>query len=147
MFSGVAPFPIIIAKNSSAKEVYGVELGRDCCKYAVENVKRNKLADRVKIVQGDVRKVVPKLNLTFDRIVMARPNLIDSFLDVVFKVVKKRTMIHYYGFYHENEKDKLRELILSEASKFGLKVKILRVVKAGDIGARKFRYRADIRIL
>ena len=150
MFSGVGPFSIVIAKNSNASEVYSVELGKECCKYAVENVKRNKLIGVVKVVQGDVRKVVgkgKKVSGTFDRIVMTRPNLFDSFLDVAFKVCKKGTVIYYYGFYLEEEKVKIKELIETESKKAGKKVKILRVVKAGDIGARKFRYRVDFKTL
>ena len=150
MFAGVGPFPIVIGKHSNASEVFSVELGRDCCKYALDNVKRNKLIDKVKVVQGDVRRVIGPGRIvsgTFDRIVMARPNLVDGFLDVAFSVSRKGTVIHYYGFYFEEDVSKLKELILSEALKAGKRVKILRVVKAGDIGARKFRYRADLRVL
>ena len=147
MFGGVAPFAIVIAKTRKPKEVISVELGKECNKYAVENVKRNKLRDVVTCVQGDVRKRVPALQGMFDRIVMARPNLKDSFLDVVFKKIKKNGMIHYYGFYPESEIDNLSELIYEEAKKAKKKIKILRIKKAGDIGVRKFRYRADVKAL
>ena len=50
MFGGVAPFAIVIAKLSKAKEVFSVELGRECSKYALENTKRNKLKN-VYIIQ------------------------------------------------------------------------------------------------
>ncbi len=149
MFGGVAPFAIVIGKHSNAKEIVSVELGKESSRYALENVKRNKLLDVVKVVQGDVRKVIgrgKKVSGVFDRIVMARPNLEDSFLDVAFRVCKKGTIIHYYGFYLEEDVEKLKELILSEAVDVGKKVKILRVVKAGDIGTRKWRYRADVKI-
>src|SRR3989344_4513695 len=115
MFAGVGPFPIVIGKHSKSSEVFSVELGRDCCKYALENVRRNKLIDKVKIVQGDVRRVIGanrKVSGKFDRIVMARPNLSDSFLDVAFSLCKKGTVIHYYGFYFEEDVDKLNELSL-----------------------------------
>ncbi|MEK6908863.1 MAG: class I SAM-dependent methyltransferase family protein [Nanoarchaeota archaeon] len=147
MFAGVGPFSIVIGKSSKASEVYSVELGKDASKYALENVKRNKLIGKVHVVQGDVRRVIgkgKKVSGNFDRILMTRPNLEDSFLDVAFRVTKKGTIIHYYGFYLEDEVDKLNELIINEAFRAGKKVKILRIVKAGDIGARKFRYRADI---
>lgn len=147
MFGGVAPFAIVIGKIAKPFRVVSVELGRECNKYAIENVKRNKLQDIVEIVSGDVRKKVPMLNQKFDRIVMARPNLKDSFLDVAFPVVKNKGIIHYYGFYFENEEDKLIKLITEEAKKAKKKVKILKVKKAGDIGIRKFRYRADIEVL
>jgi len=162
MFGGVAPFAIVIAKLAKPAKVVSVELGKECSKYALQNVKMNKVD--VEIVQGDVRKVLPKLKENakkssifgasktksfegFDRIVMARPNLKDSFLDVAFKVIKNRGIIHYYGFYRESDKDEMLRMILEEAKRAKKKIKILNVKKAGDIGVRKFRYRADLKIL
>lgn len=150
MFAGVGPFSIVIGKHSYAREIYSVELGKDCSRYALENVKRNKLVGRIHVVGGDVRRVIgngKKVDGVFDRIVMSRPNLEDSFLDVAFRVCKKGTIIHYYGFYLEEDVDKLKELIVDESIKAGKKVKIMQIVKAGDIGARKFRYRADVKVL
>ena len=57
MFSGVGPYPIVIAKNSKAKVVYGVELGKAATKYARENIKLNKLGNFTAL-QGDVKKVL-----------------------------------------------------------------------------------------
>ena len=145
MFGGVAPFAVVIAKNSKAKKVVSIELGKDCSKYALENVKRNKLKN-VEIIQGDVRRVLSKIKEKFDRIVMSRPNLKDSFLDVAFKHIKKNGTIHYYGFYLESEKEKLIELINYEANKAKKKIRILKIKKAGEIGKRKFRWRVDVKV-
>ncbi len=150
MFGGVAPFAIVIGKMKKAKEIISVELGKEPSRYAVENIKRNKLVSVVSAVQGDVRRVIgagKKISGTFDRIVMARPNLEDSFLDVAFRVARRGMIIHYYGFYLEDEIDKLKELVLEQAKFASKKVNILRIVKAGDIGTRKFRFRADVKIL
>ena len=145
MFGGVAPFAIVIAKFAKPKRVVSVELGRECSKYALENVKRNKV--NVEVVQGDVRRVVPKISGKFDRIVMARPNLKDSFLDVAFSKIKKSGIVHYYGFYKEDKLDELKELVYSQALKAGKKIKITGIRKAGDIGIRKYRYRVDVKVL
>jgi tRNA (guanine37-N1)-methyltransferase len=149
MFGGVAPFAIVIGKTKKSREVISVELGREPSKYAVENIKRNKLVGIVSAVQGDVRRVISSVKVSgdFDRIIMARPNLDDDFLDVAFRVCKKGTIIHYYGFYFEENITKLRDLVLQRAVDSGKKVKILNIEKAGDIGARKFRYRADFKVL
>ncbi len=149
MFGGVGPYAIVIGKLSRAERVVSVELSRECSKYALENVKRNKLYEKVKIVQGDVRKMIgkgKKIRDKFDRIVMARPNLKDDFLDVAFSVSKKGTIIHYYGFYDEIEviAGVLEQLIEEKAKKAGKKIKILNVKKVGDIGKNRFRYRADL---
>lgn len=147
MFGGVAPFAIVIAKLSGAARIVSVELGRECSKYALQNVKRNKMQNKIEIIQGDVRRIVPKLKEKFDRIVMPRPKLGDSFLDVAFPAIKKGGLIHYYGFYFEKNVDALKQLILEEAKKAKRRVKIMRIEKAGDIGWLKFRYRVDIRVL
>ncbi len=147
LFGGVAPFAVIIAKLSRAKRIVSVELGRECSKYAETNVKRNKLQDKVEIIQGDVKRILPKMKEKFDRIVMARPNLKDSFLDAAFPRVKKGGFIHYYGFYEEEKLDEMKELILNEARKAKRKIKIIKIKRAGDIGMRRFRYRADLKVL
>ncbi len=146
MFGGIGAYAIVIGKLSKAKKIVSVEISRECDKYAVENVKRNKLTD-IKIIQGDVRRKIPLIRMRFDRIVMPRPNLKDSFLDVAFKVVKSKGIIHYYGFYPENEKEELKKLILLEAKKARKRIKILKIKKAGEVGVRKFRYRVDFRVL
>ena len=147
MFGGVAPFAIVIAKMKQPKRVISVELGRECNKYAKINVKRNKLGEVVEVIQGDVRKKLPLMENKFSKIVMARPNLKDSFLDVAFPLIKKKGIIHYYGFYHEEDVGKLKELIFSEAKKEKKKIKILGIKKTGDIAPYKYRYRVDIKVL
>ena len=78
---------------------------------------------------------------------MTDDNLKDSFLDVSLPLAKKGSMVHYYGFYHEDETSEMKSMIESEAKKLKKKIKILNVKKAGDIGLRKYRYRVDIKIL
>lgn len=145
LFGGVAPFAIIIARTRRPGRVVSVELGKECCKYALDNVKRNKV--NIEIIQGDVRKKLPKIKGRFDRIVMPRPNLKDSFLDAAFPRIKKSGIIHYYGFYKEDKIDELKDLIKSEAKKARRKIRILKIKKAGDIGVREYRYRADFKVL
>lgn len=144
---GVGPFAVVIAKSKKAKEVVSVELGKEPSRYASENVKRNKVA--VEIVQGDVKRVLPrflKAGRTFDRIVMARPNLKDTFLTPALRVAKKGTRIHYYGFCHEDAVEAMKGALLVEGNEAGKKLQITGVKKAGDIGTRKYRYRIDLKV-
>ncbi|RMD67475.1 class I SAM-dependent methyltransferase family protein [Candidatus Pacearchaeota archaeon] len=147
MFGGVAPYAIVIAKLSKAKEVVSVELGRACTKYAKLNVEKNKLQDRVEVLQGDVKRVVPKLKGKFDRIVMPRPKLKESFLEQALAKIKRLGSIHFYGFAGEEEKRKLVEEIKKECARHGKKIKVSRVKKAGDIGKKFYRWRVDFRVL
>lgn len=147
MFAGVAPFSVVIAKKSKAKEVYSIELGRECSKYAEENVKLNKISN-VHIIQGDVKRIIPMLakkRIKFDRIVMPRPQLKDTFLKYTFMAAKKHTEINYYGF--GDDAEEIISSIKDDAKRYKKKIKILNVKKAGDIAPYKYRWRADMQVM
>jgi tRNA (guanine37-N1)-methyltransferase len=146
MFSGVAPFPIVISKNSNASKIYAVELNKKAHKYALENLKLNRIKN-VELFQGDVRKLVPKLYKVFDRIIMPLPKSAETYLDVALKVSRKGTMIHLYVFLQENEitemKDKIKDMCKANAKD----VKIIHVEKCGQYSPYTYRMCFDIRVL
>lgn len=144
MFAGVAPFPIVVAKNTKAKKVYSNELNRKANDYAKMNIRRNKLLDRVLLFPGDIKKVALKLSgegRKFDLIMMTRPNLDETFLDEAFMLSKNRTRIYYHGFGRIEEKDEMVEMIREKAQKVGFKIKVLNVKEIGDIAPGKVRVR------
>ena len=162
MFAGVAPFSIVIARNSKAKKVFSNELNREANKYAELNIGLNKLKDRVELVSGDVKKIGCRMSdvgcRKFDVIVMPRPNLDDTFLEQAFSLSKKKTRIYYYGFCKVGNappgvpqnlwgKNLIVEQIKEEAKKFKKKIKILKVKKAGEIAPYKMRVRIDFQVL
>ena len=61
MFAGVAPFPIVIAKNSRAEKIYSNEINREANKYAKLNIELNKLKNKVFLLPGDIKKVAEKI--------------------------------------------------------------------------------------
>ncbi|MEM2954939.1 MAG: hypothetical protein QW625_03270 [Candidatus Nanoarchaeia archaeon] len=148
MFSGIAPYPIIIAKYSKAKKIYAIELGREASRYAQENIKLNKIKNIV-LIQGDVKKIVPKLarRLKFDAIVMARPQLKETFLKEAFLVSKKGTMIYYYDFQPKKFMHETLDTIEREAKKANKKIKILEFKRVREIAPYKYHIRIDFKIL
>jgi tRNA (guanine37-N1)-methyltransferase len=144
MFSGVAPFPIVIARHSRPKKILSIELGKDCQKYALENIKMNKFEGLIEHIQGDVKRIIPKLNEKFDVIVMPRPNLKETFLKEALGVSKKGSKLIYYGFSPESKKDKMIKELESQAKKIKRKIEILKVLEAGDIAPYEHRYRIEI---
>ena len=145
MFAGVAPFSIVIAKNSNAKKIVSVEINREANKYAKLNVERNKLKEKVEVIQRDVKKL--NLKEKFDVIVMPRPQLKDSFLRNAFRLSKKGTRIYYYDFCKEEEIKSVVEKIKDEARQFKKNIKILKIKKAGEIAPYKIRVRIDFKIV
>jgi len=150
MFSGIAPYGIIIAKHSKAKQIVCVELGKECSKYALENVKLNKL-NNIEIIQGNVNKVLPKLKIKFDRILMPRAQLKEDFLKEAFLVVKKGTIIHFYDFIESRDLDemklKLANRISEKAKHLRKKIKILDIKKVREIAPYKYHARIDFKII
>jgi len=147
MFAGVGVYPIVINKIAKPKKIIGVELGKECCKYFEENLKLNRMQGKIEVIQGDVKKKVNSKLGKFDVIVMARPNLKESFFKQGLLVSKRGTKIFYYGFCNIDEKQEMIENLKKEAKKFGKKIKIVNVVKAGDIAPFKYRYRVEIKVL
>jgi len=62
MFSGCGPYPLVLAKNTKAKEIYCVEINPLAHKYALENIKLNKISN-IYLYCGDVKNILPKLGL------------------------------------------------------------------------------------
>ncbi|MBN1157463.1 class I SAM-dependent methyltransferase family protein [Candidatus Woesearchaeota archaeon] len=147
MFSGCAPYPIVFSKNSLAREIYGVEINPVAHKYAVENLKLNRI-DNVKLFLGDVRKVVPNVDKKFDRILMPLPKTAEEFLDVAFSKIKPGGMIHLYDFLREDEMKSLPgKKILKECKRQKKRFKILRTVKCGQFSPNVYRVCTDFRVL
>jgi tRNA (guanine37-N1)-methyltransferase len=170
MFAGVAPFSIVIAKKSKAKKVFSNEINREANKYAEINIKLNKVNDKVELINGDIKRIAKKISTslvnpsrpprgekistrevsvpkTFDVVVMPRPQLKDSFLQQAFMLSKKGTRIYYYDFCRVEDIDSIVDKIKKEAEKFGKKIKILKVKRAGEIAPYKTRLRVDFQIV
>ncbi|MFC2134746.1 class I SAM-dependent methyltransferase family protein [Bacteroidota bacterium] len=146
MFSGCSPYVCVFAKNTEAEKVIGVELNKEGHKYAVENIKINKL-NNAEAIQGDVRKVNPKFKEKFDRISMQLPKTADEFLPEAFMVAKKGTIVHFYDFQYESDFENTKKKIKKEADRAKLKIKFLDFVKCGQISPSKYRVCQDFRII
>ena len=150
MFAGVAPFSIVIAKNSNSGEVYSNELNREANKYAELNADLNRVKNKINFVNGDIKKIAVKLKeqkKKFDFIIMPRPNLKESFLKEAFMLSKKGTKVYYYDFCKADETEKVVEKIRKEALIAKKKIKILNVKAAGETAPYKIRVRVDFEVI
>ncbi|MBW2987205.1 class I SAM-dependent methyltransferase family protein [Candidatus Woesearchaeota archaeon] len=144
MFSGCAPFPLVIAKNSKPDIVVGIEKNKEGHKLALENLKLNKKIKNVELILGDVRKIVPKLDEKFDRICMPLPKNAEDFLDCALSAGKKGTIIHFYDFLEEKD---IPKKAISKIKKHVKKFKVLDVVKCGQFSPKTFRICVDFKLL
>lgn len=145
MFSGCAPFPLVLAKNTNAQKITGVELNPIAHKYAKENLTLNKI-NNIELYLGDVRKIVPTL-AEFDRILMPLPKTGEDFLDIALNASKNKSIIHFYDFSDEKDFPDLSiNKIKKAAEKFNLSFKVLDSVKCGDYSPGVHRVCIDFQI-
>ncbi|MEK6901123.1 MAG: class I SAM-dependent methyltransferase family protein [Nanoarchaeota archaeon] len=147
MFSGVGPYPLVLARNTEAKKIYGIELNPFAHYYAVQNVELNNLSSKVIIMEGDVRTLIPKLKQTFDRIIMPLPKTGEEFLPVAFSKAKRGTIIHLYSFLPETEIVKYARHLREKCKQLGHPVRLLRNVKCGQFSPGTFRVCFDMKML
>lgn len=147
MFSGIAPFPLVIARNAKPGKVIGIELNPHAHDFAMQNLKMNKLGKVVSLIHGDVRMVIPELKERFDRIIMPLPKDAELFLEDALKVAQKGTMIHLYQFGQESEIPEMKVRAVKLCEEAGRKVRIEQVVKAGNYAPYVYRLCLDIKVL
>lgn len=147
MFSGVCPYPIAIAKKEHLiDKIYAVEVNPEAHKYALENLKLNRLEKKIIPILGDVRDV--KISDKFDRIIMPLVEKAIEFLDIAFKYSKKGTIIHLYGLseYKKGFYD-LEEKVKNIAKNYDVKYKIVERQRVLPYAPRVWKVRIDIKIL
>ena len=147
MFSGAAPFPLVIAKNSQAKMIYGVEINPLAHRYALDNVTLNKFENKIIIQLGNVRDVLPSIKKKFDRIAMPLPKTGDQFLGLALKKIKDNGIIHLYDFLNEIEFNMAAKNIREICTQNKKKCRILRKVKCGQFSPGVFRVCFDLKIV
>ena len=141
MFSGIGSYNFVILKNSSPKEVYCIEVNKTAHKYALENLKLNKINEnKIKLYNGDVKKIMPKINKKFDRIIMPLPKESFSFLNLALKKIKKKGTIHLYTFIEEENE------VEEKMKKYTKKFRILKITKCGVYSSRISRVCVDVKI-
>ncbi|MBI4149675.1 class I SAM-dependent methyltransferase family protein [Candidatus Woesearchaeota archaeon] len=141
LFSGIGPFPLEIAKNSRAKEIYGIEINAAAHRYAMENMQLNKL--HTTLLQGDVSRIT--LYRRFDRILMPLPKGAEDFLSDAFRFSRKGTIIHYYTFGQEAEFADIQRRLTVSCAKLGKKIRILNLTKCGHYRPYTYRLCIDFR--
>ncbi len=147
MFSGIGPLPLVLSKNSDAKKILGVELnpiGHECAK---KSLTLNKKIKNVEFINGDVSKILPKLNETFDRILMPLPKNAEEFLKYALPIVNIGGIIHLYNFLDFENETEFRTKILDICKSCGFDCKIEDIIKCGQYSPNEYRVSCELRVI
>jgi len=126
MFAGVGCYSIIIAKHSEAEKIFSIDINPHAVEYMKENIRLNKVEDKVVPILGDAREVIEKRLLkTADRVLMPLPEKAYDFIETAIQALKpKGGWIHYYSFEHakksENPIEKARLKVMEKFEDLGM---------------------------
>lgn len=147
MFSGIGPFPICIAKKRKDVTATAVELNPDAHRFCVENIRLNKVQDRVIAIEGDVRDLCPKLGKQFDRVLTPLPKGAHLFLDVIVPMVRPEGLLHFYHWAPDDDKyTNAYNLVEKAAKELGRETEFLGGVRVAKYSPRLSKVRIDVLI-
>jgi len=149
MFAGIGPYAIQMTKKQPlVKKIVAVEVNPTAVKYMKENVRINKVSDKVISVLGDVREKCRKWYGKCDRIVMPLPLGSDGFLDIAVKCLKKKGgIIHFYNWGDEEDPYFNALNLLQENFKiFKRKFKVLNERKVLPYSPHKWKVCIDLKV-
>lgn len=125
MFSGVGCFSILIAKKALDAKVYSIDINPTAIKCMHENVRLNRVFNRVVPMLGDSKQIIQsKLQGVADRVLMPLPELALEYLQYALMALKPQGgWIHYFDFEHatknENPIEKTRQKISQRLDSLG----------------------------
>ena len=144
MFTGVAPFSIMIAKYSSPKIVYALDKNPYAIKYAKINIKNNKVLEKIQVIYTDAKNSDKIIKEKADQIIMNLPFSAYKFFKYALKIANNKCIIHYYDILKEDEFDKRIEFLKNIALKKGFILEKLDIHKIKTYAPREFYIGIDI---
>ena len=150
LFSGAAPYVVVLAKHSIASRVVGVEKNPVGHEYALHNLGRNKfLPSHAAVYCADAAELndIHEKEGVFNRIIMMLPSGAKEFLGSAVTVANPaRCVLHIYAFGAEHEVPLLEHEITQKLSALGWHAHVDRAVKAGHHKPFVYRWCFDVSI-
>jgi len=119
MFAGVGIYGIIIAKKQpQVKKIISIEINPLAFEYLKENIRMNKLEDKIIPILGDVKEKCKDWYGKCDRIIMPLPHEAENFLSTANECLKPEGgFIHLYIIEKEENLEKRAEKIKDRIKK------------------------------
>jgi tRNA (guanine37-N1)-methyltransferase len=148
MFSGVGPYSILIAKKQpKVNKVISIEINPTAVEYMKENIRLNRLGEKIIPILGDVKVECKDWFGKCDRIIMPLPQDAWNFFDIAYRCLKKKGgFIHLYTI--ENEKivnDQIKKTVNAIKKKIKIKIKY-KIRKVLPYSPRTNKYCIDLEL-
>ena len=149
MFAGIAPFSVIIAKYANPKRIYTIDKNEYAVKYAKENIKKNKVLDKIELIKDDsinIKNILKNDGVRADRIIMNLPFSSYQFFPYALKIIANSCIIHYYDILKEEKIQERVNELKRIAEKNGIKLINLDMKKIKTYAPHEFYIGIDITV-
>jgi tRNA wybutosine-synthesizing protein 2 len=143
MFAGIGYFSLSIAKTSKPKKVYSIEINPVAYNYLKENIKLNKVEEKVVPIIGDCVIELPKLGRIADRVIMGLLPSCKEYLIDAMKVIKPNGIIHYHGTAYDWKE--LFDDVNTAAEIEGFKTELIRKTRVKSYAPKIYHWVLDCR--
>jgi len=135
-FAGVGPFAVPIAARGA--RVLAVEKSGEACRYLAENIRRNRVEEMVRIINGDAFSMPQFIRGHLSRAVIPAPYGREKILEVVLPLVRPGGMMHIYVFKKAPE----IEALVRQYEDLGMKTVLCR--RCGNVAPGVSRWVFDL---
>ena len=145
-FSGIAPYPLVISKQSDASEIIGVEKNTSAHRFGIKNIKLNKKLKNIQLYNADILdwlKTDEGRGKQFDRIIMPLPKSGEQFLMPLLSQLKGAGWLHFYDMQQLEEFDKTSKFVQKKGVAAGRRLTEHNLVQCGHCGPRTYRICVD----
>ena len=148
LFAGVAAFSIIIAKKVPTALTYSIDINPEAHNQALNNIKLNKVTDKVIPILGDAREAITHLKGKADRVLMPLPEMAGEYLDTAIEALKPPVgIIHYYSHnYAVRRQDAVNESIKDIKSLMKNQYSIISSRIVREVGPRWYQVVLDLKV-
>ena len=152
MFAGVGCFSIIIARYTEAEKVFSIDMNPIAVKFMKDNIRRNRVYDKVIPIQGEARATIDALlERSADRVLLLLPGKAFEYMSCALSTLKTSGgWIHIHTFKHAaktvDPKEKTRQAVTEMLDTFGVDYVIpcIRVIRS--TGPNWYQLVTDIQI-
>lgn len=145
-FSGIGPYPFVIAKHSPAQKVVGVEKNKDAHFWALQNLERNKRLKNVYFENADFYQWLEKTLFLWDRIIMPLPKSGLDFVGSALKVLRDGGWLHCYDMRAPADFALAVNQLAEKVQSCGRTLISAKVVSCGHCSPRTFRICIDAQV-
>jgi tRNA (guanine37-N1)-methyltransferase len=146
-FAGIGAYAVAMAvEQPDVGKVYAIEINPDAVEYMKQNMRINRIVDKVVPILDDVRKAAKEFYGKCDRVVMPLPLGASEFLEDAINCLRGKGIIHFYTLTNQGEFVSAKSKIEEVCRKLNKTFKILNKRKVSPYSPRKWKVAIDIKI-